>query len=239
MDVLYLLLASVAPVLVLLFYIYRKDALQPEPPKWLWKGFSYGVGSVFLSFCFSLPLMFALGLDGDPTSVVEAAMKSFFTAAIPEELAKLIMLWLLLRKNPFFDERIDGIVYAVCVGMGFACLENIMYVFENGLGNAVTRAFTAVPGHFFFAVVMGYFYSLFYFTGCKNKKTMVLILAAPIIAHGIYDTICFSSAALLASFPLIAILISLSLYVFIYKLGKYGNKRIAELQEIDRRHSLS
>lgn len=236
MDILYLFIAAIAPVVVLLFYIYKKDSLQPEPPKWLWKGFYYGIGSVFLSFCFSYPLMNIFGLEGNPTGVIEAAMKSFFVAAIPEELAKLIMLWLLLRKNPFFDERIDGVVYAVCVGMGFACFENIMYVFENGLGNAVVRAFTAVPGHFLFAVAMGYFYSLFHFTGCKNKKTMILVLAAPVIAHGIYDTICFSSSTLLESYPIIAISISLSLYVFIYKLGKYGNKRIAELLSIDKKN---
>lgn len=210
--------------------------MQPEPPKWLWKGFYYGIGSVFLSYCFSFPLSAFLGLGDDPTSVVDAAMISFFAAAIPEELAKLIMLWLLLRKNPFFDERLDGVVYAVCVGMGFACFENIVYVFDNGMINAIARAFTAVPGHFLDAVIMGYFYSLFYFTGCKNKKTMILVLAAPVMAHGIYDTICFSAEALTESYPIVSSIVSLSLYVFIYKLGKYGNKRIAELQKIDKKN---
>lgn len=236
METIYLFLAAIAPVVVLLFYIYKKDSMQPEPPKWLWKGFYYGVGSIFLSYCFSSPLSYVLGLGEYATDVVDAAMISFFAAAIPEELAKLIMLWLLLRKNPFFDERLDGVVYAVCVGMGFACFENIVYVFDNGMINAIARAFTAVPGHFLDAVIMGYFYSLFYFTGCKNKKTMILVLAAPVMVHGIYDTICFSAEALTESYPIVSSIVSLSLYVFIYKLGKYGNKRIAELQKIDKKN---
>lgn len=55
---------------------------------------------------------------------------SFFGAAILEESAKLFMLWLLLRKNKYFGERVDGIVYAVCVSLGFAALENVMYLFD-------------------------------------------------------------------------------------------------------------
>ena len=53
------------------------------------------------------------------STFVEAVGDAFLLAAIPEEVAKLFMLWLLLRKNPFFDEHFDGIVYAVCVGLGF------------------------------------------------------------------------------------------------------------------------
>lgn len=56
--------------------------------------------------------------------IKKAITDSLLFAAIPEELAKLFMLWLLLRKNPFFDEHFDGIVYAVCIGLGFAALEN-------------------------------------------------------------------------------------------------------------------
>lgn len=119
MTIYLVILAAVTPAAWLLWTIYRKDSAQPEPTKWLLKAFSYGVLSVFLSFVISIPTSIVLGWDIDKqiySSFVEAIMDSFLLAAIPEELAKLFMLWLLLRKNPFFDEHFDGIVYAVCIG---------------------------------------------------------------------------------------------------------------------------
>ena len=123
MTVFLVILAALAPVAWLLWTIYRKDSAQPEPKTWLLKAFLYGVGSVFLTFFISLPLSMVLGLNIDKetyASLFEALENAFLLAAVPEELAKFFMLWLLLRKNPFFDEHFDGIVYAVCVGLGFA-----------------------------------------------------------------------------------------------------------------------
>lgn len=87
------------------------------------------------------------------TSILVSVSTAFFGAAIPEEIAKFLMLWLLLRKNPYFDEKMVGIVYAVCVSLGFAALENIMYLFTNAeayLSVGIARAIFAVLGHFCF-----------------------------------------------------------------------------------------
>jgi hypothetical protein len=46
----------------------------------------------------------------------------------------------------YFSQKFDGIVYAVFVSMGFAAIENIMYVFDYGYQTGLVRAFTAVPG---------------------------------------------------------------------------------------------
>lgn len=76
-----------------------------------------------------------LGLIGvfhtEVTSILGSVSTAFFGAAIPEEIAKFFMLWLLLRKNPYFDEKMDGIVYAVCVSLGFEALENIFHTIHN------------------------------------------------------------------------------------------------------------
>lgn len=169
-------------------YIYRKDKVQPEPTKWLLKAFGFGVLSMFLSFVFSVPACLLLGMEMDAntySSIREAFADAFVLAAIPEELAKLIMLWLLLRKNPHFDERFDGIVYAVCIGMGFAGIENVMYLIggiENGnwIGTGIFRALFSVPAHFLFAVLMGYYYSIYHSGIDRSTKIKVLILSAPI-----------------------------------------------------------
>ena len=76
----------------------------------------------------------------------------------------MIVIW----RNKNFNEPFDGIVYACFIGLGFAGIENIMYVFGNDtVGGALTtgvmRALLSVPGHFLFAVIMGYFLGPFPF----------------------------------------------------------------------------
>ena len=189
-----ILLTALLPVAILVYYIYHKDKNSPEPTGQLVKAFFYGILSIPLSFCMSIPL----GLIGlypvEPTSLLGSISTAFFGAAIPEEIAKFIMLWLLLRNNPYFDEKMDGIVYAVCVSLGFAALENIMYLFSNAesyLSVGIARAIFAIPGHFCFGILMGYYYSLARFYPKAPKKNKVLILVAPIIVHGLYDSILF------------------------------------------------
>lgn len=234
MQILFVILAALAPVVVALGYIYKKDAVQPEPTKWLLKAFWFGVLSTFLSFVFSTPIeeIFGLSINAEVyASIFESFTDAFLLAAIPEELAKFVMLWLLLRKNPHFDEKFDGIVYAVCIGMGFAGLENVMYLFsglEDGswIGIGISRALTSIPGHFFFAVLMGYYYSLWYWRIDRSPMTKVMILAAPILAHGIYDGILFSMR-------IDEGIAGIGMFVFLYflnKLRKKAKERINRLE---------
>ena len=120
-------------------------------------------------------------------------MQAFVVAALPEESFKLLALWLVLRKNPYFDEHFDGIVYAVCVGLGFAAVENIFYVFseEEWVSVAISRALLAVPGHYAFAILMGYYYSVYHFVD-HSPKVAACILLVPIAAHGVYDALAMS-----------------------------------------------
>lgn len=233
MRLLLVLLAALAPVAVSLWYIFKKDSAQPEPTKWLAKAFWFGVLSALLSFVFSTPLgaIFGLELDAEVyPSIFDAFADAFLLAAIPEELAKLIMLWLLLRKNPHFDEKFDGIVYAVCIGMGFAGIENVMYLaggIEDGswIGMGISRALFSIPGHFLFAVLMGYYYSLYYWRIDRSTKAKAMILVAPVLTHGLFDGILFSMQV---DEGLSVISMFLFLY-FLNKLGKRGKERIESL----------
>ena len=227
--------AALAPVAWLLWTIYRKDSVQPEPTTWLLKAFLYGVGSVFLTFFISLPLSMVLGLNIDKEtydSLFEALEDAFLLAAIPEEAAKLFMLWLLLRKNPFFDEHFDGIVYAVCVGLGFAGFENICYLIggiEDGswLGISVSRALFTVPAHYFCAILMGYYYSIYYFGIDKSMKAKLMVLVSPILAHGIFDSLLFCMRVDEALSGVLMILF----IIFFTKLRKMAKMRIEALSK--------
>lgn len=233
MQLTLVILSALAPAVVLLWYIYRKDRVQPEPAKWLIKAFGFGVVSAFLGIAFSRAIGAVFGMQMDieqHTSIGQAFADAFCLAATPEECAKLLMLWLLLRKNPYFDEHFDGIVYAVCIGMGFAAFENVLYLMEgledgSWVGTGIARALFSVPGHFLFAVFMGYYYSLYHFGIDRNIKGMVMILAAPIFAHGMFDGIIFSMSI---NEALSGICMILFLILF-NKIRKRGKARINEL----------
>lgn len=220
-------LTALLPIAILLYYIYHRDKKSLEPTGQLVKAFFYGILSVPLSFCMSTPLGLIGVFPTEVTSILGSVSTAFFGAAIPEEIAKFIMLWLLLRKNPYFDEKMDGIVYAVFVSLGFAALENIMYIFSNEeayLSVGIARAIFAVPGHFCFGILMGYYYSLAKFYPKTPTKNKVLILAAPIIVHGLYDSILF----IINVTPAISGVLLIVFLIFCHKMWKYGSKSIAD-----------
>lgn len=227
MDTFIILLTALLPIAILGYYIYHKDKKSPEPTGQLVKAFLFGVLSVPLSFCISIPLGIIGLYQVEATSILGSISTAFFGAAIPEEIAKFCMLWLLLRKNRYFDEKMDGIVYAVCISLGFAALENIMYLFSNEesfLSVGIARALFAVPGHFCFGILMGYYYSLAKFYPKTSTKNKALILVAPIIVHGLYDSILF----IINVTPAISGILLIVFVVFCHKMWKYGRKRIEE-----------
>ena len=152
----------------------------------------------------------------------------------PRGNCQAVFPWLLLRKNPHFDEYLDGIVYAVCIGLGFAAIENVGYVLDAGeawMATAVMRALLAVPAHFFFAVLMGYYYSLAHF-GHNRSRNLFLMWAAPVLAHGIYDAIAMSqevSAGMEVAF-------GVAILLFCNELRKLCTRHIRELTQADQDH---
>jgi RsiW-degrading membrane proteinase PrsW (M82 family) len=230
------LFAAVLPPFLLVLYIYLKDKYQREPLGQIVKGFWYGVLSAGIAIVLEYAVLYAGIVPDEAATTWQAVWKAFGGAAIPEEAAKLLMLWLLLKSNKYFDERFDGIVYAVCVGMGFAATENIIYLFNNiGQWQSVanSRALFAVPGHFMFAVAMGYFYSLIQF-GDMRWRYASLIFLAPVLLHGVYDSLLFVAKVNSADL-LIRSVSLLSFYVFCFLMLKYGRRRINEQLERDKK----
>ena len=79
------------------------------------------------------------------------------SVGITEEVLKFLVVMLIIYPNKNFDEPFDGIVYAVFVGMGFATAENLAFVMNGSASLAIMRMLSAVPAHFVFAVIMGYY----------------------------------------------------------------------------------
>ncbi len=223
--------AALLPAVILMIIIMVRDRKHPEPIPLLIKGLFFGVLSAFASFLISGPTL-ALGLvPATYSNGIQATLHSFGVAAIPEETAKLFFLWLLLRKNAYFDEYLDGIVYAVCIGLGFAAFENVGYLFSAGEEwqvVAISRALLAVPAHFFFAVIMGYYYSLMHF-GHHVKRNRIMMWAVPVLAHGIYDAIAMSTDVS----PGYEWLFMVALLLFVNELRKLCTRHIQELLDAD------
>jgi RsiW-degrading membrane proteinase PrsW (M82 family) len=227
-----IIITALLPVAILGWWIYRKDSAKPEPLGQLFTAFFYGIGSAFVSMVLAVPLTLMLGFNSieQMNTLGDALSVSLFSAAIPEEVAKLTMLWLFLRKNPYYDEYLDGIVYAACIGLGFAGAENILYLLqsEDWLITGVVRGVTAVPAHFAIACAMGYFYSKRHY-GDRSNLTAACILGVPIIIHWIYDALAFSEGI----FPALSVVINVLFVLLIWWVYKSTMRRIKMLQQLD------
>lgn len=227
------ILAALLPAILLMAFIYWRDP-NKEPFEWVAKAFGLGLVSSFIAVAIAFP--FTLFVDGiqDSSPMLKGVCKAFLCAAIPEEFAKFLMLRRIVKKNPYFDQFMDGIVYAVAVGLGFAALENVLYVAgaqgNEWFGIALSRGIFAVPGHYADAVLMGYFYSLYHFNKQRYSKIKSLILIAPILAHGIYDALLMMTGE---DKPLVSFILIGTFLYFVYRLHKFCYRRILLMTQKD------
>lgn len=220
-----MLAAAILPAVILWLYIWKKDS-QPEPISWLIKAVLLGVGICIPVVILEIGIEMLLSAAGIvPTNLIGTTMQAFVVAAIPEETFKLLALWLILRRNPHFDEHFDGIVYAVCIGLGFAAIENVFYILgeEEWMSVAISRALLAVPAHYAFAIFMGYYYSMYHFVE-HSTKNAICVLLVPIMTHGIYDAIALSSSVN----PYIGVLSFFVLIFFCIKMHQLAKTKILE-----------
>lgn len=186
----HLILLAVAPVMVIVLYIYFKDKFEKEPIPFLFKNFFLGAfASILITFVLSIVAGFVFHLPNDH-SLVDQFIKAFIVVALVEEFSKYLIVRYYAQTNKEFNEPFDGIVYAVMVSMGFAALENVLYVVQHGVETGITRAFTAVPAHGVFAILMGYFMGKAKFS--KHKTVLNLLgLFVAVVFHGAYDFFLF------------------------------------------------
>ena len=178
---------ALAPSAFIAAYIVYRDRKAPEPPGMLLRAFTGGLLSPLLSIPLSLSFQ-QLGLN-DGGDSIRTLGYAFITVATSEELAKYAVLWIISR-SPWFDEPFDGIVYGVIVALGFATLENFLYVFSEGGGSmsiALKRMFTAVPAHAAFGAMLGYFLGLARYLHARNPLVTLLGILLAIFFHGGYD----------------------------------------------------
>lgn len=189
-----LVTAAVVPAVILLYRIYRVDKLDKEPIGLILKLIFQGIiATALASFTERLGIGILDVLFGGTGNIYNVLMY-FGVVACSEEIFKYMLLYRRTWNSPEFNCQFDGVVYAVCVSLGFALWENIGYVAEYGWATAIVRAFTAVPGHASFGVFMGVYYGLARryenlqdpANAAKNRKKAIVV---PVLLHGFYDYI--------------------------------------------------
>jgi RsiW-degrading membrane proteinase PrsW (M82 family) len=175
---------TVLPIVVLLRYFYTRDMCR-EPRVALAKTFLLGllvtIPAIPLTLGLSeiLPLL-SLG------PLLAALYDAFVVAAVPEELLKLLVIVLYCARRVSFDEPMDGVVYGATAALGFAALENVLYVADGGLVTAAVRSVTAVPMHAMMGAVLGYYVARARFGGGRRIEIWKGWGIA-VLMHGLYD----------------------------------------------------
>lgn len=185
-----LFLLALAPILICCFYVFIRDKYEKEPISQLLKGVICGA-IIALPILYVETYLFKYSpLESE--KYLYSLYNSFIVASLTEELFKFIAVVILFYRNRNYNERFDGIVYAVFVSLGFAMAENFAYVFNPDIGGvqtAVLRMIFAVPMHGFFGITMGYYLSLYKFEKYTHKKFLIYAFLMPFLIHGLYDFI--------------------------------------------------
>ncbi len=216
------MLVAVAPTAFLLWFFYHKDRYHHEPLRLI--GLTFALGAVSTA-----PAMGAEYITlrlFHPAGPASPFLQIFIGIALVEELCKFAAIRAKALNSPHFDEPMDGIVYGVSAALGFATVENLIYVLNYGLGTGIVRAFLAVPGHALFGAIMG-----FYIGQSKYLKKPSLLYAAiivPTVFHGIYDSI-----ALLEP-PGVGKLILLGLFI-LYVYNRWVSREIRTAEDEEER----
>ena len=230
-----LLAAAVLPAAFLLYRVYKMDTIEKEPWAILRKLLLWGA------------------LSGIPAALVESLLTGvvqnlleegtllynfvfgFIVAALVEESFKFFFLYKFTFKSPHFNYRFDGVVYAVFVSMGFAILENVLYVFQGGLGVAISRALLALPLHAACGVYMGIAYGQQKVNSLYKPASFGSVaracLPVPILIHGFYDS-CAFSAEKYPIFLLVFVVFVILVFIFTLRQLKKASQTDAPVGEV-------
>lgn len=196
MNILIAFVASIIPVLIILGIIYYQGEVKKQPWWILLIIFIFGIGSWGI-------VRYVSNLLGQDiyNSQIEVAnllgnkgffLISFGVIATLEELTKYLILLIMCFKIRYYKNPYDAIMYAVCVSLGFAFIENIMYIFNYGISVALSRAIFTIPSHAAFGIIMGYYFGLS--RTCRDSKLNNDAIAMgscaffiPFLFHGTYD----------------------------------------------------
>ena len=254
-----LVLCAILPAVFLGIYIFIKDRVEKEPARLLAALLISGVvicfpvikvsgfiNDIIINIFYNFGTVNTEGILelGSFTYRCYTAVKYFISVALVEEGFKWLAMFAITRDNKNFNSLFDGIVYAAFVSLGFAAYENILYALDYGWDTVLIRAFTAVPGHVFNSIFMGYYYSLWHvyrkarnqervlkqkgYINCeaeefKSGRFLLLSVLVPVLIHGFYDYCCTIDTV-----PMTVVF-----YAFLYSLYIICFRKVRKMSRLD------
>lgn len=204
-----LMLPIVLPIVFWAVYHYHKDRHLPEPPRNLLLCFGLGLLAAALSKGMYAGLE-PLGLRFDAVALAEDDSLALFAYAMLaigpiEELAKMLPFLVIALRLDAFDEPLDGLVYASFIGLGYAAVENVLYLDFLSPLEAAARGFAGPVVHILFASIWAYWISRARLARSSIVKSALLGFVLAALLHGFYDFLVLSEPV--AALPIAAALI--------------------------------
>ena len=240
MNILLAIVFSILPVIIILSLIYNVEEVKKQP---FWMIAILFIGGI-LSWVLVRYISNLLGNDIYKSQVEVYSyvgdlgffLVSFGIIAVIEEICKFLIISICSIRNKNFTNPYDGIMYATCISLGFAFVENIMYIMNYGMSVAISRAIFSIPVHASFGIMMGYYFGL----GKMCEKDMVndklkmyyLSFFIPFLFHGLYDYLCNIKIPYINIILIIYVLLmyGFSIYLLV-KLYKVDMKKIRRTKE--------
>ena len=220
-----LLLVAILPIYIIGIYVYKRDK-EKEPTKLLRRLFVLGMLSCIPAVILEVLIGKFFG-DESFMNMWELFIYTMINIALVEELCKWFVIYKLTYHNKEFDHIYDAVVYAIFATLGFAVVENILYVYIGGVGIGIFRAISAIPGHAAYAVIMANYYGKARMATIKHNKqderlNLALSIIMPTIAHTIYDYLLFTGKYMLL----------IVFAIFLAFICKYGYNKIKVLSNV-------
>ncbi|MFC1618124.1 PrsW family intramembrane metalloprotease [Patescibacteria group bacterium] len=221
-DVIWYIFIGFLPGLFWLWFYYKKD-LHPEPLKWILKVFLWGMLMTIPAIVIEVLADSFLQVFIDPATLSYIFMTTFVIVAPVEEFLKYLVVKRVVFDKPVFDEKIDGVVYCIAAGLGFATFENILAAIGSGEEIVLARAVTATLLHATASGLVGFYLGQAKFRPKKRKYYIAIGLTLGIAVHGLYNFVITLDTAL--TIPLIIVLLAV-----VYVILAVGIRRMRRVE---------
>lgn len=219
-----LIIIAVLPALILLGFIYMRDRKEKTPVKLMVLLLALGAGTIIPAVIAEfIGQLIVAQTDTDHQTML--MVLCFLVIGIVEELGKYLVTVCTTWKSREFQHSYDGVIYMVCASLGFAILENILYVASGGIGTGILRAFTAIPLHCTVGVIMGALYAKGREAAYAGDRAgmigfMAWAYIVPVFIHGLYDYLVMAASYEYISeawvFLILGVMYVLSIFLIFY-----------------------
>jgi len=202
-----LTILAFAPGIFWLWYFYQKDKYRPEPLRLVIRTFILGM-AVVIPVALVESIFEVIYPSLESKSIPALLALSFLIVGPVEEGAKFLAVRLTVYRSPYFDEEVDGMVYSTACALGFASLENLLYLIRFGWQVIMVRATLSTLAHVVMSGMWGYALGR---AKLHPERQTILVsqgLIAAMVIHGLFDFLLLTQSAFaLLIIPMVVVLV--------------------------------